>query len=245
MVVYLVFVVVFGVVHCTDYSDIFKLEVDFGIMVDEIKEAFKENNVDVSSLLTNLRVCKAVEYRDIPVFADNIFHEVESIDRLFEILSGYWFLFDYCILDYLVSVANCQAAKSIYEDFLAGFDCAAVVPPVILEVKQLPKSSCILWIKVSEHKRTSAVLQEVKELICRIYGLQKFALIVRGIKEGCIELVCQMPALVKPYVLHYKFTVDDILDLKAHKITAIKLDDDAELIIPLEINKKVNINNWI
>ena len=62
--------------------------------------------------------------------------------------------------------------------------------------------ACTLHVKVAWDKCTVAVAKEVKEVISKHLELEKYVLVFKGIKEGCIELIYQISHSVKSYILH-------------------------------------------
>ena len=98
--------------------------------------------------------------------------------------------------------------------------------------------TCKLRIKVARDECTVEVQKEVKKVISEYFNLEKYALIFKGIKEGCIELIYQISHSVKSYMLQHKLNGYDILQLKAHKIIALKFDI-MELNIPEDFSDEV------
>ena len=215
-------------------------------MVANVQEALEKSNITVNKLLIKLKSSSAVRDRNIPLFDPGVFERVTSIDKLFETLSGYWHLFDYDVLMYLVKTAGCKEAKAIYDDFLASFDSSAMTNhKLILQYDEyihkegLLPGTCKLRIKVARDECTVEVEKEVKEVVSGHFKLEKYALIFKGIKQGCIELIYQTSHSVKCYMLQHKLNGYDILQLKAHKIIALKFDS-MELKIPEKFSDEVH-----
>ena len=226
-------------------STIDEIETEFGIMVTKVQEALEKSNIDVSKLLIGLKSTSVVRDRNIPLLDKDDFKEITSINKLFETLSSHWFLFDYDVLVYLVKIAECKEAKIVYDDFLASFDSSVFTNhQLILKYDEFNKESlvpgtCKLRIKVARDECTVEVQKEVKEVISEYFKLEKYALIFKGIKQGCIELVYHISHSVKSYMLQYKLNGYDILQLKAHKIIALKFDT-MELNIPEDFSDEVH-----
>ena len=227
-------------------SSIDDIEAEFGIMVANVQEALEKSNINVNKLLIKLKSSSAVRDRNIPLFEKDIFKEITSIDKLFETLSGYWYLFDYDVLIYLVKTAGCKEAKVVYDNFLASFDSSAITNhKLILQYDEyihkegLLPGTCKLRIKVARDECTVEVEKEVKKVISEYFNLEKYALIFKGIKQGCIEFIYQISHSVKSYMLQHKLNGYDILQLKAHKITALKFDI-MELNIPEDFSDEVH-----
>ena len=210
-----------------------EIEAGFGIMVTKIQEALEKNNVDVSKLLIKLKSSSAVRDREVPLFDPSIFEKITSIDKLFKMLSGYWYLFDYDVLMYLVNTAECKEAKIIYDDFLTSFDSSVVhdhFDSLIHSCIEFNKGSnipgtCRLWVKITLDECTSKTKEEIKEILSKCFKLERYALICKGIKQGCLEIIYQISLSVKSYMLQYKITEHELSQLKAHMITTLKIDD--------------------
>ena len=214
-------------------------------MVIEVQGALEKNNINVRNLLIMLRSSSVVRDRKVPLFDSGIFERIASLDKLFETLSGYWHLFDYDVLMHLIDTAQCEEAKRIlYDDFLTSFDSSVIGShKLILNYDVFKEDSilpgcCTLRVKVKHDKCTAEVVKEVKGLISEHFKLEKYALIFKGIKEGCIELIYQTSHSVKSYMLQYKVTRYDMLHFKTHDIIAFKFEN-MELNIPEDIYNEV------
>ena len=241
------------------------IDAEFTNMVIKVQKAFRKNNVDVSELITSLRSSVAVQNRSIPLF-DDIFDKITSIDKLFQMLSGYWHLLDYDVLLHLLRVANCQEAKRIYDDFLDSFDSSVIqdhFDHLICNFQEFTKKSNTqaIWfnqesdipgthtvrVKITLDKSTKIEKEQVKKILSKKYHLKKYALVCKGIKQGCIEVIYQVSLSVKIYMLQYSLSELDISQLKDHMITDILMDDDGDvnLMIPSAFSKQVNIHSYI
>ena len=227
-----------------------EVEAEFGIMVIKIQEALIKSNIDVSKLLIKLKSSSAVRDREVPLFDPGIFERVKSIDKLFKILSGYWHLFDYDVLMYLVNTAECKEAKILlYDDFLASFDVSAINNDhrLILNCLEFNKGNILpgtlkLWVKVAHDECTAEVQQRVKSLIADCYNLEKYSLILKGIKQGCTELTFQISPSVYSYVLQYEVDECSMLQMKNHMIVSIKVDGDVELMPLVKVKIKADVS---
>ena len=225
-------------------SSIDEIEAEFGIMVAEIQEALEKNNVNVNKLLIKLKSSSAVRERKIPLFDKDTFNNITSIEKLFETLSTYWHLFDYDVLMYLVKTAGCKEAKRIYDDFLASFDSSVMNNyKLILKCDEFKEGiipgTCKLRIKVALDQCTVEMEKKVKEVISKHFELENYALVYKGLKQGCIELMYQISQSVESYMLQHNLNSDALLQLKAHSITSLKLDY-MEMCIPEYFSDEVH-----
>lgn len=213
-------------------------------MVQHVEEAFRKSKVNLPVLLSKLMDCTAVQGRNVPLFTQGLFDEVKSIERLFQILSGYWHLYDYRILRFLIQTTECEEAKQIFDAFLSDFKCSAISnPPRKLRCRISPSSNT-LWVKIAQHEYTAEMENKIRGAICKSFGLKENALILKDIKESCTELVYQISSPVKYYMLQNKLSIHDISQLKSRNITILKLDDDAELTVPSEFSNQVNMHSF-
>ena len=74
-------------------------------------------------------------------------------------------------------------------------------------------------------KCTAKTKEEIKEVLSKCYKLEKYALICKGIKQGCIEIIYETSLSVKSYMLQYKVTEYEMSLLKAQMITALNIDN--------------------
>ena len=218
-------------------------------MVTKIQEALTKSDIDVSKLLIKLKSSSAVRDREVPLFDPGIFERVKSIDKLFETLSGYWHFFDYDVLMYLVNTAECKEAKILlYDDFLASFDSSAISNDhqLILNYHKFNEGNilpgtCKLRVKVAHDECTADVQQRVKCIIADYFNLEKYSLILKGIKQGCTELTFQISPSVYSYVLQYEADECSMLQMKSHMIVSIKVDSDVELMPPDKVKIKADV----
>ena len=209
-----------------------EIEAEFGVMVIKVQETLKKNNVDVSNLIIKLKGSSAVRDREVPLFDPGIFERITSIDKLFQTLSGYWHLFDYDVLLYLVNTAECKEAKKVYDDFLTSFDSSVIhdhFNSLIHSCVEFNKGSnipgtCRLWVKITLDECSAETKEEIKAILAQSYKLEKYALICKGIKQGCIKIIYLISSSVKSYMLQYKVTKYNTSQLKSHMITTIKID---------------------
>ena len=145
-------------------------------------------------------------------------------------------------------MCECKEAEVIlYDDFLASFDSSAISNDyqLILSYRKfnegnvLPET-CKLRVKIAQDECTAEIQQRVKRIIAEYFQLEKYALILKGIKQGCIELIYQISPSVKLYMVQYKITEHGMSQLKAHMIIALKIDnEDVELMTSHTIPNKV------
>ena len=147
----------------------------------------------------------------------------------------------------MVDTTECEAAKKVYDEFLTSFDSSVINNyKLILHAKEFNKESilpgtCKLRVKISQDECNAEIERKVKEILSKHFNLEKYVLVLKGIKKGCTELVYQISSSVKSYILKYKITGYDVLQLKAHMIITLEVDNDVELTIPNEIPNKVKI----
>ena len=84
------------------------------------------SNVNVISLIEQLRSVSAVKDKEVPIFASDTFERVSDIKSLWQILSGHWTIFDYDILKLVFKFTKCEEAKRIFNNFLLKIDPALI-----------------------------------------------------------------------------------------------------------------------
>ena len=73
------------------------IELEFAKMTNKIKEELSKyvSDSDVVSLIEQLRAISAVKDRKVPLFGEDTFKRVSNVRSLWQILSGFWSIYDY------------------------------------------------------------------------------------------------------------------------------------------------------
>ena len=205
------------------------IEVEFAMMTEKLKQALINGNVDVNSLIEQLRSISAVRNRNVPLFDKEVFTKIKSVEEFWKTLSTFWNIFDYDLLRFIIKITKCKGAQKVLEEFLSRID------PTIIEDADLvlhcrveqnegwPKPK--LRIKINAEKCTSDIRKEVEKTVSKIYDLQQCTLCFKGIKEGCIELLYHISKAVMTYLLHHKITGKVLTEFSACKIINIYVND--------------------
>lgn len=216
----------------TSFED---LEVEFAKMTDQIKQALLKSNRSVVALIEQLRAISGVKEKNVPIFQEDIFERVTSIDLLWQKLSSFWSLLDYDILLYLIQLIDCEETNRILNDFLSKIN------PLKLQDKELVlncslfERECMipkLRVKLKTENCDYNTVQRVKETLCKQFDLEKYSVCLKSIKKGCFELIYQVSKYMKTYLLQFKVTGYIVSELAAHKIISLQLDNETELKIP-------------
>ena len=198
-------------------------------MTNEIKEALSSNNINVVSLIEQLCTISTVKNKKVPLFDDDVFEKVKSIDDLWKILSKFLGIFDYELLQCVLEISECKEAQRIYEEFLSKID-----PSMIEDVDLVPYCTVEYWkgslepvlrIKVNTLRCTPDIKELVEKKVSKAYELEKYALCFRGIKEGCIELLYYVSQPLRTYLLDFELSRSILEDFHAHKITSLHIDE--------------------
>ena len=153
------------------------LELEFAEVTDQIKQALSQSDVRVVSLVEQLSTMSAVKYKKVPLFDENIFEKLNTIEELWKILRNYWCIVDYDILRYVVHIAKCQEAKTIFDNFLSRIDSASLDGfDLVLACEKYEEESFrpLLRIKISEKKCTQAIQKKVKDIVSRKFDLENY-----------------------------------------------------------------------
>ena len=105
------------------------IEVEFAIMTDKIKQALINSKIDVDSLIEQLRSISGVRNRNVPLFDEEVFTKIKSVEELWKTLSIFWSIYDYDLLRFIVKITKCEDAQRVLEFFLSRID-----PTVIEDV---------------------------------------------------------------------------------------------------------------
>ena len=205
------------------------IEVEFAMMTNKIKEALINNSVDVVSLVEQLCAISAVSNKKVPLFDEDLFEKIQSIDEFWRKLRGFWNLFDYDLLRYIIKISKCKDAQMIFDDFLSKIDPSAIEDADLVlhcRVEQREESlKPVLRIKINAEKCTFNVKRRAEEIVSEKYNLKEYALCFKGIKKGCFELLYYISQGVASYLLQCTITYNPLEELSSFTIVSLHVDD--------------------
>ena len=185
---------------------------------------------------------------DCTVFStDDTFSKISTINQLFDHISNYCTIYDYELLQiFLESLDECDEAINELEKFTEELKNSILKElDLMAEIKDQPKTlmngTFTLKVKYTGHKKcTLSTKHMVQRIVIESLKLQKASIIFIGLEEGCIAFVYQISAVVKSYILQYKFTPDGLALLASHDIKCL-IVDQTEIPVPLELKIQVSI----
>ena len=153
------------------------IEIQFAKMTSRIEQALISNNVDVAELIKQLCAISVVKNKKVPLFDDDVFEKIKSIDALWRKLRIFWNIFDYELLEYIIEISECEQAQEIYEEFLARIDPSVIEDADLIlycgEENQEGLLKPVLRIKVNTEKCTFDIKKQIEEIISKRYNLDK------------------------------------------------------------------------
>ena len=236
---------------CRMLTSITDIEIEFAKMTTEVKEALIKAKVNVSVLIERLSAITIVKDKKVPLFGDDVFTKIQSIDDLWKKLKDFWIIFDYEVLEFVINLSECKEAQEIFENFRSRIDPSAIEDADLMlyctaeHRKGFLKP--VLRIKVNAdvkaNKCTPEVEKEVKKVVSQKFDLEKHTLRFKGIKKGCIEMVYYISKPLKFHLLNFAITGSNMADFLAHDIISLHIDDtddEYELKVPSEIADMVS-----
>ena len=195
-------------------------------MTNRIKQALISNNIDVVSLIKQLCAISAVKNKEVPLFDEDVFENIKSIDDFWKILETLLRIFDYKLLWRVVEISECGEARQILDQFLTRIDPSAITDVDLVlycKVEHWEGSiKPVLRIKVNSEECTPNVKERVEEIVSTTYNLEKYALWFQGIKEGLLYYISQP---LKTYLLQFEFSKSILEDFHVHKIISLHIDE--------------------
>ena len=214
---------------CDELTSIRDIEAQFAVMTSRIKQALIDNNVDVVSLIERLCAITAVKNENVPLFDEDVFERIQSIDEFWKRLRDQWNLFDYELLEYIINISECREAKEIFKDFFSSFDPSAIEDVgLVLDCRVKDREGLlkpVLRIKVKAERCTSHIKYMVKKIVSEKFDLEKYTLRLQSIKKGCVELSHYISQSLRTYLLYFKFSKHTLEDFRAHKIVSLRIDE--------------------
>ena len=219
-----------------------ELQVEFAKLTNRIKIALTKNKTDVGTLIEQLSAISAVKDKKVPLFDENVFEKVKTVEDLWRILRSYWSIRDYDLLIYILKLVECKEANDVYEEFWLRIDPSLLQDTTfILSCKEYEGEGLLklLRVKLNTETLTVEVEKKAKREVSQTYNLTKYALTFKGIKQGCIELIYGMSKALTSYLLQFKVTGHDLHNLSMCDILYLQIFDK-KLIVPSEITDEVS-----
>ena len=229
---------------CAKLTKLEDIEIEFAKMTNRIKETLISNNVNVVSLMEQLCTISAVSSKKVPLFDEDIFEKVTSVNEFWRKLRMFWNIFDYDLLKYVIKISDCREAQEIFEKFLSRIDPAGiegvdlVLHCKIEDWKGLLKP--VLRIKVNATKCSLGVVQRAKNIVSKMYDLKIYSLHFKGIKEGCIELIYYISKAMMMYFQEFKITGGNLAELSSYQIISLHINDIDLKLSPKKIDTTVS-----
>ena len=179
-------------------------------MIKDVQKEFTDSNVVLDELLMNLKNAFATKNKAVHLFEENMFNDVKSIGALFEILGNFWNLYDHDMLAFLINIADCKKAQKIYTEFVASMDLSAFDLINHCSDKKLPilPGYKAFQIKIEKSSCTIKMMERIKMLIVEYYKLEKYAIIIKEITTGSVEITFIASDLVMVEVNSERLLVD-------------------------------------
>ena len=208
-------------------------------MTIEVKNVLIKSKVNVTDLIMALCSTTVVKDKKVPLFNEDVFDKVKSIDDLWKKLNGLWTIFDYELLDYIIELSNCKEAQDIFKNFFSQVDLSALknvdLMPYYKEEQSEGSLMPVFRVKVDAKECTLNIYETVKNIIAKVFEFIKCALQLTYIKKGCIELSFYISEPLKLYLLRFVFTPSDMKTFIVHNIVSLCIDDEFELRIFYEV----------
>ncbi|XP_065886043.1 uncharacterized protein [Dysidea avara] len=205
-----------------------KIEVEFAKMTTRIKEALHKNNISVAVLVEQLCAVSAVSNKKVPIFDEDMYEKITSVDELWRKLKNFWNIFDYDLLILVIDLTECEEAQDILDEFLAKIDLSALEDVGLVlhyKIYQEELTQPVMRIKVNSEKCTIDVKNKVKKIVSKKFNLQEYALYFKGIKEGCFELFYHVSQAVVSYLLEFNVSGSNMDDFAYQNIMSIQIND--------------------
>ena len=205
------------------------LEVAFAITTSQIKQVLTNSPIDIISVVKQLQTMTAVRDKNIPLFDEDVFEIVTTVEKLWQKLNRFWSIINYEILIKLLKIVQCKKADEIFQGFLSRIDISAledvdlVLRYEVFETHGLIKP--LLRVKVSAEKCTDYIKRRVEGILSSKFNLEKYTLHCRAIKRGCFELVYEISNALKSYLLDCDYTKSDAVNFTAHNIISLRIND--------------------
>ena len=185
-------------------TSIENIELEFARMTNKIKEELSKHisDSDVVSLIELLCAISAVRDQKVPLFDEDTFKRVSNVGSLLQVLSGFWSVYDYDILKLVLNIINFEKADRIFGHFLSQIDPAVINGVDLIKVYEITEiTKPLLRVKIKIDRCCHHHKEEITEALSEKFNLTSFALCLKGIRKGCVELMYKISEKLKFYLL--------------------------------------------
>ena len=218
-----------------------EVKVEFANMTERIKEVLHKTEVSVDLLVKQLCTMSAVKMKEVPMFDEDMFGKIKTIDELWRKLMNYWDIFDYDILTFVIDITDCAEAQEILDNFLGRIDISAfedtdlALHSEVYEEEDLMQP--LLRIKVNAEKYTLNIKRQIKDIVSKIFHLEEYSLCFCNIKHGCF--VYHISKATMLYLLDFKITGRMMADFATYCIIFLQIND-MKVNVPSDITDMVS-----
>ena len=218
------------------------IEREFAKMTTAVEKALINAKIDVAELIKRLSAITVVRNKKVPLFDEDVFEKIQTIEGLWRKLKNFWTIFDYEVLQCAIDLSECQDAQNILEDFMSQIEPSKIKDAdLVLYCKKEQYEGLlkpVLRVKINSDECTPDVENEVKSAVSEAYELIKYKLCLKCIREGCIEMVYCISKSLKLYLVNLAITGSSMAKFLAHDIINLYIDDtddEYELKVPSNI----------
>ena len=225
------------------------IELEFARMTNKIKEELSQyvSDSDAVSLIDQLRAISVVKDKKVPLFTEDTFKKVSNVRSMWQILSGFWSIYDYDILKLVLNIISYGKADRIFDHFLLQID-PAVIDDVDLvvhcRVYEREFIKPLLRVKVKVDRCSHHHEKEVTKALSGTFNLENYALHLKGIREGCVELMYEISEELKSYLLSCIVVGPDAQYLINCGIMHLEIDNMEIDFISVIYEKVCVTNSW-
>ena len=199
---------------CGILTSIKDIEIEFAKMTTKVKEALIKAKVDVVELIKRLSTITVVRNKKVPLFGEDVFVRIRTIEDLWRKLEYFWTIFDYDVLQCVINESECQDAWNIFEDFMSRIEPSKIEDADL--VLYCTEEQCegslmpVLRVRINSYECTPNIESEVKSVISEVYELEKYKVCLKCIRKGCIEMVYYISKPLKLYLVNFAITGSSI-----------------------------------
>ena len=218
------------------------IECEFAKMTTAVEKALISAKINVAELIKRLSAITVVKNKKVPLFDEDVFEKIQTIQDLWRKLKDFWTIFDYEVLQCVVNLSECQDAQNILEDFMSQIEPSKIEDADLVlyctEERCKGQLKPVLRVKINSDECTPNVESEVKSAVSEAYELKKYKLCLKCIRKGCIEMVYYISKSLKLYLVNFAITGSSMAKFLAHDIINLHIDDtddEFELKVPSNI----------
>ena len=160
-------------------------------------------------------ICENSDYKSTSLFSDDVeekLNSATSVNQVFQILKKSWSFLKceilYSIVDHCGDDKDRAKVKDYQEQLEAFFNKRRVseVPEELVSSSSVDEMRDKILIKLDKENPPWSDITDLEFRICKIFGIKPSALLIIGVRQGCVEIIFSIPKHISQLIFSKPLT---------------------------------------